>query len=66
MAVRSKWSSQTRRAQDLHVNSSSCATFGQLAIDGHGRNGANAERLGTLGNLAVMHVEHDHVARRAG
>jgi len=62
----SKGCSQTGRTQNLLVNSSIRAACGQLAVDDHRRDGTHAERFGALGHLAIMHVEHDHVAGRAG
>src|SRR5262245_35558071 len=62
----SKGRSQTGRTQYLLVDSSVRAACGQLAVDDHRWDGTHAERLGALTHLAIMHVEHDNIARRAG
>jgi hypothetical protein len=49
----------------LQINTAPRATVRQLAVDKDGGHGTDAERLGALGNVNVLHVVNDHFARRA-
>src|SRR5262249_2790501 len=57
--------SQSGGPQDGLIDAATGATFGQLALDHHRGNRADAEAFGTLGHRGISHVVNDHLARGA-
>jgi cellulose synthase/poly-beta-1,6-N-acetylglucosamine synthase-like glycosyltransferase len=52
----------TRRAESRFVRACAGAAAGEQAVDDHGGNGADAERLGSIRDRRIVHVEHRHLA----
>src|SRR5262245_57571412 len=57
--------SQSGGAQGGLIDAATGATSGELALDHHRGNRADAKPLGTLRHLDVSHVVNDHLARGA-
>jgi hypothetical protein len=57
---------KTGGAQRLLVNATPGTAAGKLAVDGHRRHRADAERLGTFHYLDVVHVVNFHATRGTG
>jgi len=56
IAAKSKRTANAGGAQPGFIRSASRATIGQLAIDDHGRNRADAERPRAFRHSAVAHI----------
>src|SRR5262249_36361184 len=57
--------SQSGGQQGGHIDAATGTTCGQLALDDHRGNRADAEPFGTLGHLDLSHVVNDHLTRGA-
>src|SRR5262249_55422706 len=63
--LRLRRASQSGRAQDGFIDAATGTTCGQLALDDHRGNRMDAEPVGALGPLDVLHVVNDHLTRGA-
>src|SRR5262245_21050925 len=57
--------SQSGGPQHGHIDATTGATSGQLALDHHRGNRTDAKPFGTLGHRDISHVVNDHLTRGA-
>src|SRR4051794_2868627 len=63
--LRSRLEPEARGLECRSVGPATRAAVGKFAIDNDGRDRANPEALGPVGNAWLLHVEHLNVARVA-